>query len=115
MQITDDEILEMLKNGKYRADLETSQIFNASGTEITKEAHGRLGGYQSVRLKQGPYRRKIRVALLVWMAGTLSVKPVGWQIHHLDGDCTNDSFANLYCLHPVDHRKIHQEETEVPF
>lgn len=116
MEISDSEVLEYLKAGLFRVDLDTSEVFNRNGQKLTFEIHGRDSAYHSVRIKVNGKRRKIRVALLVWMAGTLSVKPVGYEVHHRDLNSLNDSFVNLLCLHPVDHRKIHSEIcSEVPF
>jgi len=41
------------------------------------------------------------------MAGADCTIPEGWEVHHEDEDKTNNSFVNLFCLHPEDHKKVH--------
>ena len=116
LQITDTEILSLLINGTYRVDLETGKVYGRLGVEIVQESSGRYSEYLSVRVKTRGTRRKVQVSLLVWMAGTLSQKPMTWEIHHRDGNTHNNAFTNLLCLHPTDHRKLHYlEESELPF
>lgn len=52
----------------------------------------------------------------IWMYGTQTLIPKGWQIHHEDLDPENDSFDNLFCFHPKDHQKKHRKTNEeTPF
>lgn len=112
--ISDEEILYLLLNGTYRVDLAEGKIYGKNGIEITQEASGKNNEYVSVRIKTRRLRRKIQVSTLVWMAGTQSTKPNGWQIHHFDEDTSHNAFDNLICLHPTDHRKYHKTQ-DLPF
>jgi len=57
---------------------------------------------------------------LIWMVGAQSPVPKGWQIHHNNSekDVHVNSFDKLLCLHPTDHRKVHDDwgdVDDVPF
>ena len=52
------------------------------------------------------------VSHLVWMNRTEQIIPDGWEIHHLDGNCENNLFENLVCVHPQDHLKLHGQFSE---
>lgn len=79
--------------------------------------------YQFVELYHRPSdkRRKIGVAAFVWMAGTKHAVPKGFIVHHQDLNTLNNAFDNLYCLHEIDHHKLHGgelieiEDSDVPF
>lgn len=71
-----------------------------------------------VRLFRYGKSKAIAVHRLVWLAGTGSPIPEGWEIHHRDGVTSHNWFDNLFCLHPVDHRKLHSRgllEDPTPF
>ena len=115
--LTDFEILELLKSKVYDVDLVTGKVYGlsrGSPVEIKQEIGGKDSNYLGVRIKYKRKRRKIAVHVLVWMAGTLSIRPPKWQVHHIDEDPLNNAFSNLACLHPIDHLKFHERD-EVPF
>lgn len=39
--------------------------------------------------------------------------PIGYHIHHLDGDKTNNNVKNLVCVSPKEHFEIHRENFEL--
>lgn len=71
-----------------------------------------------VRLYRQNKSKALAVHRLVWMVGTGSIIPPGWEVHHRDKDTSHNWFRNLFCLHPVDHRKLHDGdliEDAIPF
>lgn len=80
------------------------------------------GGYLFVRIYCNRKVKTIALAKLVWLSVVLRPVPNGFEIHHRDTDNTNNTWGNLFCLHELDHRKLHgreliddQELNEVPF
>lgn len=113
-----DSILMMLKQGILKISVEdgTGRVFR-NGRELSARENKRK------RCKTGDFRVdiwykgervSINVSHLVWMQSTLRLIPIGWEIHHVDGNIYNNNFDNLMCLHPLDHSKLHNKE-EVPF
>ena len=49
--------------------------------------------------------KKYRAA---WEKASGETIPTGWHIHHLDGDSSNNSPANLICVSPDEHLDIHK-------
>jgi hypothetical protein len=39
--------------------------------------------------------------------------PTGYQIHHINGDKSDNSFANLECLGAAEHKKLHAQQDGV--
>lgn len=78
--------------------------------------YGRHGKYPFIRLYSNG-ERHIALHRVIWIVGTGSPIPEGWEIHHWDEDVMNTAFDNLLCLHPNDHRKFHRdvEDEEMPF
>jgi len=73
-------------------------------------------GDPRVDLHHQGVRKSMSVSHLVWMQHARQVIPDGWEIHHRNGDCTNNSWENLVCLHALDHYKEHYNLVdEVPF
>lgn len=35
--------------------------------------------------------------------------PLGWDIHHIDGDRSNNIITNLLCVSKGEHREIHRQ------
>ena len=60
----------------------------------------------------GSVKISINVSHLVWMNRTEQIIPDGWEIHHLGGNCENNLFENLVCVHPQDHLKLHGQFSE---
>ncbi len=54
------------------------------------------------------------------MAGTDSIVPSGFEVHHDDKYVQNNSFSNLFALHKIDHGKWHARDpgftdSDIPF
>ena len=60
-----------------------------------------------VRLYHHNKSKAMAIHRLVWMVGTGSCIPEGWEVHHRNKNTQDNWFTNLFCLHPVDHRKLH--------
>lgn len=115
--ISEAEVLDAIRDGAFRVDLDTGEVTTASGRRLVPFSN-RTDRRRFVRLHMGGRRRGIAVARLVWMAATMRLIPEGFEIHHEDEDCGNDARRNLICLHPDDHRKVHGQAVsteEVPF
>lgn len=116
------EVLGVLKSGRYRVDCESGVVYGPRGEVATTSPRGR-GGYLFVHLYAvigGVRKRKtIAVSRLVWMAGTGERVPKGFEVHHEDEETQSNAFANLLCLHKLDHRKKHSDsvncEEPIPF
>jgi len=52
-------------------------------------------------------RRSCHVSQLVWMVNAGMPIPKGFEIHHLNEDIHDNHFANLVCVHSLDHAKLH--------
>ena len=122
-RLTNSDVLKLLRKKRYVVDLAAGIVLNRNSNPVAvveRESHSAT--YQFVELYDGEKRRKISVASLVWMAGTNHTVPRKFVVHHRDFDTLNNAFDNLYCLHDVDHRKLHNSEDlvdyrddEVPF
>ena len=121
-RLSDDEVLELLRNEIYKVDLDTGDITGPSGRKLSPGGSGRQREYGRVCLYSGGAKRRMPWHQLVWMAGTDSVVPTNFTVHHCDLDPSHNAFSNLLCLHTVDHKKVHDgvtlmldESDEVPF
>ena len=119
LSLTDEEILALFEKGQYQANLKTGEIYSKERDKLKIRAtRGREKEYLSVRFYKAPKTKEISVGRLIWMLGTGSLIPEGFEIHHKDGNPQNNSFDNLYALHPIDHLKLHNGdllEEVVPF
>ena len=123
-RLTDETILQLLTDGVYKVDLETGTVYNKHDKELTLKTGGKEEEYPYVRLYFNSHEKWIKLSRLVWMAGTKSVIPEGWEVHHRDLNPAHNWFENLFCLHKVDHGKLHrgislieepEELQEIPF
>lgn len=117
VKVTRQEILEWLQSGAF--SIADGQVYTRSGRQLAQRINKRRRcehGDPRVDLIYGGKRVSMHVSQLVWMWGTNSVIPDGYEIHHRDEDCMNNSFDNLIAVHPIDHAKLHaQVEEAVPF
>ena len=119
------EIIKLVDSGRYIVDLEKGVILQGKTkvplfTYTGSEQEGKDNAdYLWVRLYKSPAYRCLPVAHVIWIMGTRSPVPRGFEIHHMDEDRQNNAFLNLYALHKVDHRKWHAgnelSKTQVPF
>lgn len=108
-RLNDVDIVQLLNDGTYTVDLATAEVRTRSG-DLLKHRHKKGRGDEKrpcVRLFSSPKSREISVSILVWIAGTRSVVPEGFEIHHMDENWRNNAFVNLLCVHGVDHDKLH--------
>lgn len=116
-RLTEAEILELFRRGIYTADVDNGVIFNRKGKRLKCRANAK--GYRIVQFRENGRRKSIMLQRAIWMAATLSPIPEGWEVHHRDGEREHNWFLNLYCLHPLDHDKLHRygllAGEEVPF
>lgn len=118
--LTHDEILEAFEEGRYSANLETGEVFGANGKRLRLGRHGRQCERYCVALFYKGKTIHIPRAKLIWIVGTHSEVPAGFQIDHDNEDPTDDRFDNLICLHKIDHGKRARQrhgvtEEPVPF
>lgn len=124
--MTDREVLKLLRSGQYTVDIDAGTVANRHGVTL-KPFTNRIAPHMFVYLfNNGNQRRGIAVHRLVWMSATNQTIPRGFEVHHEDKDPTNNSFDNLFALHPKDHLKVHGnwnvaaddegfEDDEIPF
>lgn len=106
--MSDLEIIELFKSGKYTADLGSGDIYGKNKNVPLAVAEASEEGHLAVEIYNGPKRKKIMVHRLIWLAGCLEPIPLKWELHHRNGDVKDNSFHNVVCLHPIDHRKVHK-------
>lgn len=112
-RLSNQEIVELLREGKYLVCLETGTITNKQGKQLTPYV-GNEDGYLFVRIYKSPGRRTLPVAWVVWMAGNDMALPEGFEVHHVNRVVHDNSFNNLLGLSVIDHQKVHKVE-EIPF
>ncbi len=118
--ITHAEIIDLIRRGIYKVDLDTGIVSKRNGKPLYVEPAGRTKQYPRVRLCSGGRRRKLPVAHVVWLAGSGTSIPEGFEIHHRDTNVDHNWWSNLFCLFDLDHRKLHNGkpdllEEETPF
>jgi len=118
----DNEILELLLSKKYYTCPLLGVVFNKHAHQLKPfSSLNKYANHKFVALfgtfNGKKCRRGIALHRLIWMDKLKIVIPRNWHIHHLDNDPTNNSFKNLVCLHPEDHKKFHYDQTteEIPF
>lgn len=108
------DILQTIRKGIYAVNITTGTVNNVSGKELS--FYQAEDGHLFVRLYHNGKRKAIAVHRLVWMCATKSTIPKDYEVHHIDGDPTNNTFENLMCVHKLDHRKFHRALlNDVPF
>jgi len=117
VKLSDYDVLYLLETGIYRVNLETAEVTGPLGKVLKTRGEGNGSqDYQFVSLKAGQKQRKIALHKLVWMAGTMSVVPPNFEVHHRDEDTTSNGFRNLMAIHKIDHKKVHADDaTDTPF
>jgi hypothetical protein len=110
-------VIELLRAGVYKVDPVSAEIVGPKGRPILPYDI-KDDGLAWVRVYGLGGCRTMPRSRLVWLSVVLESLPGNqWEIHHWDEDRRNDSFDNLYCLHRIDHRKLHRSSgsEEVPF
>jgi hypothetical protein len=123
-RITEAQVLELVKAGKYKVCPRTAEVIGPKGKAIAPHpCNGRKGGSRLyVRLYGFGGVRTVALARLVWISVVGQPLPgPDWEVHHRD-ECNNsDGWDNLIACHRLDHRKIHyghcdhNPEKEAPF
>lgn len=120
-RLSDLDVIGLFDAGLYSADLDAGVVYNRRGREVASYV-GNDEGHLFIRLYGHGGCRAVALHRVIWIVGARSSIPEGWEVHHYDLDTSNSAFVNLYCLHPVDHRKLHggrlileADPDEVPF
>lgn len=120
-KLTNTEVIRLFHLGIYEADLEAG-VIKKNGrpiyTFIDAREHrkGLRQGkqvpptYLWCRLYYRGRKRNISVAQAIWMAGSGTPIPNGFEIHHRDKNVQNNAWSNLYCLYELDHDKLHSRD-----
>lgn len=103
--MSDLEVLELLRDGRYVVDAAAGVVANEAGTVLSAYLDSMQHYY--VRLYVGKRRRGIALHKLVWMSVTWTIPPAGFEVHHRDEDPSNNSWDNLFLPYNLDHRKLH--------
>ena len=105
-KLSDEKLIELFDLGLYSANLAEGTIFNRWGKEV-RWYKGNAENHRFVRIYGNGGSRATSIHRIIWIVGCRTSIPVGWEVHHRNLDCTDNRFSNLFCLHPVDHRKLH--------
>lgn len=115
--LSDRDLIDLIDSGHFIVDGDANQIFcrkkNGKYRELSIErrqnaAHARPS--LKVRLYYQCKRRYLEFHRLVWLANARCDIPDGWEIHHRDEDQESNGWKNLFCLHKLDHAKLHRPE-----
>lgn len=119
-RLTNKEVLKLLRMKYYEIDPDIGEVISINTGEPIYTYEG-TSGNRWCRLYAWGKKRALPVAHVIWMYMTKSIIPKGFQIHHDDKNPANDRWTNLFCVHKMDHEKIHRtlgpvpEEQEIPF
>lgn len=94
-EISEAEIIELIRNGTIRVCPETSRVFGAK-TELKRKIDS--DGYQWVSVRHNCGRRFISVHRLCWIAANLATVPDGCDIHHVNHNRADNRAANLEAI-----------------
>jgi hypothetical protein len=106
-KLSHQQIICLFDHGVYHCDLETGLVYSTRTAIKLFTFEGNEDGYLWVRLYYGQSMRSMSVSHVVWIVGTRCAIPEGFEIHHRDKDIKNNRFDNLFCLHRIDHNKLH--------
>lgn len=101
-------VLEALRTGHYRVCPDTGEVTGPAGKVVTPFPSGRSGRLKFIRIYYQGKVKTLRLSKLVWMSQTRVPVPTGYEVHHWDENPENDVWDNLFCLHELDHRKLHR-------
>lgn len=104
--LSDKGILAAFDAGRYL--LVDNKITLPNGKALYTYTGKDSAKHLFVRIHYRNRRRGVAVHRVIWIVSTRSTIPSGWEVHHRDLDPTNNRFDNLFCLHPLDHRKLHK-------
>jgi len=105
-RLTDRDIYRLFKKGRYTANLETGEIFLASGKPVATYI-GNNEGHLYLRLYGFKKRRATAVHRVIWILGAKQSIPKGFEVHHRNKITSDNRWTNLFCLHRRDHAKLH--------
>lgn len=106
-RLSNDDVLRLLRDGAYWVDEETGIVYGQKGQPLSQFTGGRSKQVACVCLHEQGRRRVLTAHSLVWISVTGEFPPPRFEIHHDDEDPTNNTWHNLYCMHPNDHDKLH--------
>jgi hypothetical protein len=101
-KLSEQDILDMLTDGRLFVDVETGQVSVASGRFLIPFPC--KGRYLFVRVHANGCRRGIAVHKLVWMKVHGCVVPEGCDVHHKDRRRQNNHYKNLEVEEMGPHR-----------
>lgn len=117
-RLTPMEVLKAIRQRVYTVDLDTAEVTRRQTRRVVTP-FTKKGGRKLVRVYVNGKVKAIHLARLVWMAGADRTIPKQFEVHHFDEKNDSDGYANLICLHRLDHRKMHArsyaEEEPVPW
>ncbi|HUV65256.1 MAG TPA: HNH endonuclease [Sedimentisphaerales bacterium] len=68
-------------------------------------------GHRYTRRTSGYYARtngkRDLLHRAIWKWVSMQAIPKGWDVHHIDGDKTNNDFLNLHLMRKSDHSRLH--------
>lgn len=118
--MTQREVLSLFRRGIYTADIDHGIIYGRDGREL-KQQWNTKENVLFVQLYDAELGKRscVNVNRVIWMVATNSTIPRKFEVHHEDRNVENNAFYNLFCVHEIDHRKIHgkwqPESEETPF
>jgi len=107
--LTDSQLIKILNSGKYLVDPANGLVTKAGGEPLCT-IRGKLnkeGQHLFVCIYDGKCRKRVGVHRLIWLYVTQEPIPPKYEIHHRNTDKEDNRWVNLFCLHPLDHDKLH--------
>lgn len=104
--LSDEELIEVIYSDKYIVNPDNGSITyrNGSPLRIDRDSDGdRL----FVTIYYKGKRKKVGIHRIIWLYVTKEPTPPKYEIHHRNEDKEDNRWSNLFCLHPLDHDKLH--------
>ena len=105
-KLTHKEVIRLFDYGKYIVLPDEGLVCSGKGKPLYTFTGDRSAA-KWVRLFDMPKVRAMPVAHCIWIYMTRTPIPKKFQIHHRNLDMTDNRWCNLYCLHKLDHEKLH--------
>jgi hypothetical protein len=109
-RLTQQEVLDLFHQGRYYVDPDTGIVYSGKTRKPLYTFYGNKDKQTKrkwCRVFAYPRSRAMPVSHCVWLWKTRTPIPPGFEIHHRNEDGSDDRWKNLFALHELDHKKLH--------